>query len=177
MIVIGLSGKKLSGKDTVFMLLKESMINLTIERVAFADALKQEVAELLKVDVATIEQQKSRFRGILQWYGTDWRRADDENYWIKRAQEKINALAGTSDVVVVTDVRFPNEAELVRSNDGLLVRINRQGPSTDTHSSETAMDGYTPDLVIDNTGTLDALKANVSLLAKIIQLSSFKKAA
>lgn len=173
MKIIGLSGRKQSGKDTLFGLLKESLPDLKVERVAFADALKREVAHACGVTVEQIEREKSRWRGLLQHWGTEFRRHDNENYWIDRAREKIETERGLgADVTVVTDVRFENEAGMVRDMGGLLVRIVRHGAgAADSHSSETSMDNQPYDLSIDNTGTLEALKSNVQLLARIIQLS------
>lgn len=174
MKIIGLSGRKQSGKDSLFGLLKESLPDLKVERVAFADALKQEVAHACGVTVEQIEREKSRWRGLLQHWGTEFRRHDNESYWIDRARDKIEAMRGCgADVAVITDVRFENEASMVRDMGGLLVRIVRNQPSqSDSHPSETAMDNQPYDITIDNTGTLDALRSNVQLLARIIQLSS-----
>lgn len=45
--------------------------------------------------------------------------------------------------VVITDVRYPNEADAIREAGGTLVRIVRPGVDDgDTHASETALDGY-----------------------------------
>ena len=62
--------------------------------------------------------------------------------------------------VVLTDVRFPNEAEAIQAAGGRLVRVVRPGQDTsDQHISETALDDLVADVEIQNDGTLDELRA------------------
>lgn len=65
---------------------------------------------------------------------------------------------------IVTDTRFPNEADAIREAGGVMIRINGnpaglQGDGTrdDNHISETALDDYEFDLVIENDRDLAAL--------------------
>lgn len=69
---------------------------------------------------------------------------------------------------LITDVRFPNEAEALRGNGMALVRINRN-PDTGTHPSETSLDHYGRfDFEISNTGTLqDLFEYACNLLSRI----------
>ena len=75
---------------------------------------------------------------------------------------------------IITDTRFPNEADAVKSRDGINIRINRLNKELlDTnekfndefnkhhHPSETALDNYTFDYVIDNNGTIEDLIVKV----------------
>jgi hypothetical protein len=164
MTLIGLSGRKRSGKDTVCDLVRDLHPG-RVTRIAFADALKEEVAQLLGVTVTEIEADKARYRGILQWWGTEWRRHQDPLYWIKRTAEKIERIRAdrSADVVVVTDVRFLNEALLIEDLGGALLRVSRPGADTDpdAHSSETALDNYQFRYVIRNHGTLADLRNDV----------------
>ena len=71
--------------------------------------------------------------------------------------------------VVVTDVRFPNEADLIDEFGGHTVRVLRPSAEVDdTHPSETALDHYPVDLTIENVGTLEDLQAK----ARDLMLSS-----
>lgn len=157
-IVIGLSGKKRAGKDFACAAMRSKgwEDGIDVHRLAFADALKQELADACGVDVQFIEENKDAFRLGLQWWGTQWRRGlCRQEYWLDKASE---ALAKTgSPVVVVPDVRFPNEAQWIKSNGGVLVRINRTSglrPAEDAHESETALDNYESfDFVFENDMT------------------------
>jgi hypothetical protein len=156
--LIGLIGKKGSGKDTVCRMIQERYPNAV--RLAFADALKEEVASALGVSVDFIESHKTNFRLILQGWGTEFRRElCSPNYWIEKLQAKLSAHSDSP--VIITDVRFRNEAELVSSNGGLIVRVMRsQCAEPDSHRSETELDSITA-LTIQNSGTLDDLSADV----------------
>ncbi len=62
--------------------------------------------------------------------------------------------------VVITDVRYPNEADAIRDAGGTLIRIVRPGADDgDTHASETALDDYPVDDVVTNTGSVFELEA------------------
>lgn len=66
---------------------------------------------------------------------------------------------------IITDMRFPNEMEAVRSRGGITVRVNRAKAVPrihQLHESETALDGAQFDYTIDNNGTLKDLLANLS---------------
>ena len=91
---------------------------------------------------------------LLQWWGTEYRRKQDNQYWVKRWRASINPQA---DIVITTDMRFRNEAAAVKEADGFtvnVVRLNQDGtPYVDpsrpaTHPSEIDMDGYNYDAYI-----------------------------
>lgn len=144
-LVLGLSGKKRSGKNTVYFMLK--LLNDEDEtgkvvKVSMADALK-EIARNLGWD----GRKDERGRKVLQFLGTEVGRNIDSEYWTKRAEERIQkAIDRGAQVVVIPDIRFPNEVEMVRKFEGKLWRIRRPAVETmqngDNHASETALDGY-----------------------------------
>lgn len=157
--VIGISGKIGTGKSSV----AEA---IGFERKSFASFLREEVSRFLgclpewtkenkesrfrlphetlqKLKVDTPEKDILTVREILQRWGTDYRRAQDPDYWVKQ----MRAFASSRpEPLVIDDVRFPNEAELVHELGGLLVRIEpfdgwQPGPFAN-HESETALDAY-----------------------------------
>ena len=67
---------------------------------------------------------------------------------------------------VITDVRFPDEAQAIKDWGGVLWRVDRPGlVGGDGHASETAMDDYRGwDEVIVNDGTIAELRAKVGRL-------------
>lgn len=95
-------------------------------------------------------------RRVLQYWGTEIRRKDDENYWVKIALTKIISLLNAGEVVFVTDARFTNEVEALRGAGGVIVRLEisqeeqarrikeRDGiqisEEAKAHSSETDLD-------------------------------------
>lgn len=162
-LIIGISGKKRSGKDTVADFIMQCLPQGTlIHRSAFANALKHEVAEACDVPVNVIEQNKERFRTMLQWWGTEFRRQFcRDDYWLIRMEEDI--LRSCAHVALITDVRFPNELQYVEERAGITVRVSRLGSSlaTDAHASETALDNADFDFRIPNHGDLFSLETKV----------------
>ena len=70
---------------------------------------------------------------------------------------------------VITDCRFENEAMAVKSQGGIVVRINRPGVHpVNAHGSEVGLDNYLFDYVINNDGTLDELRREVQVLLEYI---------
>lgn len=103
-------------------------------------------------------------RQIMQWWGTEFRRAKDTSYWISRAMQRIKRLHKQGKSVVVTDVRFPDEAEAVRSMGGLIWQVWRPGVDVadGAHASETHGREFSPEYVIDNDEGLDELRIEVA---------------
>jgi hypothetical protein len=131
--IIGLAGFARVGKDT----LASIMLGLVRPsyRVAFADALKDEVAQLHHVDARTADAaEKERIRPLLIEHG-ELRRREDPAYWMRRAFETMDRLE--PGVVVVTDVRYPNEAEAIRERGGFVALLQRPGISA-VHATEAA---------------------------------------
>jgi|8_EtaG_2_1085327.scaffolds.fasta_scaffold09693_3 hypothetical protein len=169
-MVIGVSGKKRSGKDTVGGMVIDLLHNrrspLPARRVAFADELKREVSEVTGVSLAEIEMDKDRWRPMLQWWGVEFRRYyNGEDYWIRQMRLNLCANADDEDgsmFSVITDVRLKNEADYIRDHGGFLIRVNRETSNDDSHSSETELDDYNRfHRVIENNGSLDDLREKV----------------
>lgn len=188
--LIGMIGRRRSGKDSLASTLVDE---LGYDRVAFADPLREAALALnplvgpasipgdlvsgyrrLSEVVECLGWERAKdsvpdVRGILQRLGTDAIRALDSEFWVRTALARV---AESDAPVVLTDCRFPNEAEAIRLAGGYLVRVVRPGATTaddvDLHPSETALDDYPEDFYVDNSGTLDDLAANArDLIARL----------
>ena len=110
--------------------------------------------------------KKSTIRDIMQVLGTDLLRQNFNN------NIHVAATLGSikeNEKVIITDLRFPNELEAIKDRGGITIRINRPcsvcggvgyhkldcRPSE--HISETALDNYEFDYVIENDGTIGDL--------------------
>ena len=185
---IGLIGRARSGKDTIAAYL---MREHGYVRVGFADAVKD--AALALDPIVTItpyadeghkggtwrlsdlvhvfgwEMAKDEYpevRRILQRLGDEaGRQIHGENTWVDQARYKIRAAWIQGSPVVVSDVRYPNEADLLREAGLTLVKVERctiVGQSvTDSHASEAFVDTLSPDVVISNDGTIKDLETQV----------------
>lgn len=124
-------------------------------------------------------------RSLMQRFGTESIRALDDGFWVRTAMRKaVDLIEGgllTSidgeiweperepQPVVITDCRFPNEAEAIVNAGGALVVIERPGlPDNDTHASENAWREIVPDYVIHNDGTLDELRQKAVKVAAYV---------
>lgn len=189
MKIIGLIGKKKSGKTTVANYIVELLHPRVVSVVGFADALKKEVAYMLlqtecseqleagfledteraiENTLKHIEVCKSNYRLLLQWWGTDYRRKMfDENYWVRKVEQTIQS-DNLSDVLIVPDVRFFNESNMIKKQEGVLIKIVRDDleASIDGHQSETEMDSIDFDYVIPNDGDIQDLKFSVRNLLR-----------
>ena len=102
-------------------------------------------------------------RQILQWWGTEYRRAQRESYWIDKVRDRI--LSNGSLGWVITDVRFQNEADLVQELGGQLGLVLRPGiEPVANHVSEEFWQTCSPDIVIQNDGTLEGLQSTVNVI-------------
>lgn len=160
MKLIGLTGKKRAGKDTVAQILSTYVEKpLHFQRIGFADALKQEVRQACGITLRELEQNKEAFRLILQGWGTDFRRnLCSQDYWIDRMSLYMRRDA---ELIVIPDVRFLNEADFVLKNGGEVWRVERRPVDIDFHISESELDDYEVSAVIDNTSTIEQLKLRV----------------
>jgi hypothetical protein len=152
--IIGIAGKKQSGKDTVCNILKTMIGWEKCFRVAFADELKDEIAKAIRMDREYINKHKENFRLILQGWGTDFRRKlCGEDYWIKKWHDKVcYMLSEMPNCTIITpDVRFQNEADIIHQMGGIVIGINTDGfpPLIDTHDSEQLL--FPVDFEISNT--------------------------
>lgn len=93
-------------------------------------------------------------RQIMQWWGTEYRRRKDPNYWVSKARQTVNWTLKTlrASAIVLTDVRFDNEAELVRSLGGEIWQVKRPGcdVASGAHTSEVTGAAFAPSVVINN---------------------------
>jgi hypothetical protein len=102
---------------------------------------------------------------LLQWWGTEYRRTQDPEYWVKALVKGINPKA---DIVLVTDMRFENEATTIKKIGGYTVQVSRLNvdgtPFVDPmrpadHISEIQLGGYNYDFKITvKTGDLVLLE-------------------
>ena len=111
------------------------------------------VDEIVSSGLLTFEEMT--VREFLQKLGTDALRDNlHRDIWV-------NALFADykePDNWIITDVRFPNEAQAIKDKGGIVIRIERGEQNTENlHISETALDDWEFDYVINNNGSLEQL--------------------
>lgn len=176
MYLIGLSGKKLSGKDTVANMIIASFPEGEAVRIGFADCLKEEISIRFGVSIEEINKNKDRWRMLMQWYGTEYRRWDDPDYWVKKLYAKILDLKRADKkikLVIVADVRFKNEANHIVDVGGELWRVKRAQLDGDVHTSETDLDNFENfSIELTNNSSLDELSVQVNEACLVRHINS-----
>ena len=210
-MIIGVVGLIGAGKDTM----ADYLVNIhQFRRESFANTLKDAVSAVFGWDRDLLEGRTRHSREwreqvdawwadrlnmpeltprwVLQYWGTEvMRRGFHDDIWIASIENKIR---NSSDNVVLSDCRFPNEIASIRNAGGRIVRTCRgadpewfhaaevvnRGPTLNlswasnrsvldnfkVHASETAWVGTDFDHVLDNNGTMDQLYAQVDKIVK-----------
>ena len=210
-MIIGVCGFIGSGKDTV----ADYLTNFHgFRRESFANSLKDAVAHVFGWDRTMLEGRTKQAREwreqvdpwwanrlnmptltprwVLQYWGTEvCRKAFHDDIWIAALENK---LRNSTDDIVISDCRFPNEIKSIKDAGGIVVRVHR-GPEPEwydaavsvnkgdrgnmnwalsrakiealgIHASETAWVGTEFDIVLDNNSTIDELTAQVKDLVE-----------
>jgi hypothetical protein len=72
---------------------------------------------------------------------------------------------------IITDVRFPNEAQAIKDRDGIIIRVDRPGVSPiNDHPSEIGLDGWKFDYTVPNISDIFDLKQSVENILKHAKL-------
>lgn len=221
-VLLAVSGKFGSGKDTSAPKLMEELGAAVTQHEFFARPLKDEVQQVIDIlaasetlqegvlklsatmgakvnlmdvvagylyagvqagEITSSYQRTPEVRSALQFWGTEVRRAQDEDYWVKRAMQSTLALLAAGVSVFVTDARFINEIEAILSVDGYAVRLDisrevqkeriklRDGiiPTEEAlnHKSETELDNFEHFSARVNTDELDKAQVVQEVLRQL----------
>lgn len=167
MKVICISGKAQHGKDTVAGILEELLTDegYSVLVAHYADLVKY----VCKTFFGWNGVKDDYGRGLLQYVGTDIVRRQAPDYWVGFMRDMLSFFRDEWDYVLIPDCRFPNELAYL-TEAGLEVthlRVVRPGfesplsQEQQKHPSETALDGVRPDYMIENSGSIDDLRAAV----------------
>jgi DNA polymerase III delta prime subunit len=168
MKIIGISGHKGSGKTTA----AECLERETFQRgssikgsyiIGFADAIKESYCDMFgleSVEPRDLNQQDVKncehlcgktHRQMLQEYGCAMRAIWDD-VWVEAWRKLIRFGDQSDDLIIIPDVRFPNEVRAIHDIDGHVIRLTRTPFPEDKHESETALDNWTNfNAIIDNS--------------------------
>jgi len=208
---IGVCGFIGSGKDTI----ADYLTNFHgYRRESFANSLKDCVAQVFGWDRTMLEGRTKSAREwreqvdpwwakrlnmphltprwVLQYWGTEvCRKGFNDDIWIAALEHK---LLNSTDNIVISDCRFPNEIKSIKDAGGLVIRVVR-GPEPEwyedainanrgergnlswatsrhklekagIHASETAWVGTEFDAVLDNNNSIDDLYSQIRELIK-----------
>lgn len=192
MAVVGLSGLKGAGKDEA----AKPLIEQGWKKLAFADPLREMLYTLNPIvkmgppmerafapmgqrqeytrwqeylDVVGYDEAKkhTEVRRLMQVFGTDvMREMYRQDAWVDLAERTIEA--DPYQDWVLTDVRFDDEAEMVRRQGGCMIRIQRNGLVADGHQSEEGVRDDLVDVIMPNNGTVDSLHRQMRSVVDLV---------
>lgn len=172
-MIIGFTGKARSGKNTSADLLRGLAIT-NIKEIAFADLMKSFAEKAFGWDLKTMDKDVPADNGVvprefLQHFGTEYMREKWlDTVWVDVVERQ---LSEADDVLyIITDVRFNNEAEMIKRRGGYIIEVVRSEQSNMSHKSEN---GIRPDLIdytISNNATLLDLENNIRRVYNTILL-------
>jgi hypothetical protein len=170
--IIGLTGPAGCGKTFVASMVPDAVV------VGLADPIYAALASILGIPETVLRQRATKERPIewlgksprqlLQTLGTDWGRTlVAEDLWLRIARRRIEELAAAgATTIVIENVRFDNEADMVRIEMGGEVWLVDRRPATEAspHVSEAGLSPGLIDRVVDNTGTPEQTRAIVAAI-------------
>ena len=109
-------------------------------------------------------------RHLMQTLGTEWAQHQiHKDFWVAAFGERLDSALREGRSVVVDDLRFPHEYDYLVSRGALIVRVDRPTAiASNTHESEGLLNDKACSAVLENTGSLRALReAALSLLQPI----------
>jgi hypothetical protein len=186
-IVVGFGFQARHGKDTAVKAIVDAREkSMDVRRYAFADALKREVNDAASANggmQGIINRMRNvmpdwvvydpnpdmtdplcplgKQRTLLQWWGTEYRRRTDPYYWVKQLYKTLQKE--DPQVALISDMRFPNEFQWVKSLDGRTVKVVRcdfyDAALNTGHESECALkDAVFDYTILAGDGQVDHLK-------------------
>lgn len=167
--LIGIVGRKRSGKDTLAGFIRKMSPGTRV--LSFAGPLKQACKHAYHLSDEQLDGTKDVIdhrwgmtpREMMKSLGVAYFRSRDEEHWTKNMSFRLEGLKNVT--VVISDIRFQNEAAFVREHGGVLIHLSRDLESnSDDHVSEQTTDAIECDHYIRNDGSLEDLRANVRMV-------------
>ena len=166
--IIGLTGNMGSGKSTTATILKKLAGPAHIIKFA------QPLYDMQEFIYARAGLEPVKDRRLLQWLGTEWGRSIKRDLWVDIWKEDVaECLERNKDAIVICDdVRFDEEAQVIKDMGGKVVRlvsdVTRIDKVNTGHDSEKGVLNSLVDATIYNNGSLEDLELNVKYLLGIV---------
>lgn len=173
-VVVCISGKAQSGKDTAASMMKACMEEKghSVVIIHYADLLKF----ICTTYFGWNGKKDEDGRTLLQFIGTDVVRTRKPDFWVNFVSNLLDLFHEAWDYVIIPDTRFPNEIDRIQDAGYLVFHLKLRRPGFDNHLSqeqqkhisETALDSIYPNYIISNSGALSDLKKEVESITEVI---------
>lgn len=170
-MLIGIAGKKRTGKDTVADVMM-NVFDAPIQYFAFAHHLKAMCHITFGTPMKAFHDPSMK-ESLPSKYGTprgqmitlsDLIKGEyGEDFFVDIVRDQLfsSRLLHPECHHVVTDVRYPNEAAMIRDLGGVILHVLRETGTGSDHSSEAGLPIGHRDFVVENTGTIEELERKV----------------
>lgn len=185
MVLIGLAGKAGVGKDTAADYLQAKF---DFVRYALASPIKEAIKAMFGLTDRHFERDMKEVvipwigkspRQLAQLLGTEYgRNLIGEDIWLRMAKQRIMAAADVgAPGLVITDVRFDNEADMIRNAGGRIIHVWRDfAKPVAAHLSEAGVKIDSRDYVLRNNGSISVLFCGIEqIIGSIAFINKFAK--
>ena len=162
-MIAGFTGKAGAGKTTA----AQTMIDEAISAMAFGTATLMSFAEpikrVAKESFGWDGQKDEKGRRLLQVIGTEAGREYNPGIWIDALMKKADE-SGNNTLVCIDDVRFDNEAEVIRERGGHVFAVEGRISNLGLNAAHASERGVDEELITDtlrNDGTREALRERI----------------
>jgi hypothetical protein len=133
-----------------------------------------------RFSTADLVEKQMTVRDFLQKLGTDSIRDGlHTNAWVNALMSDyigmydLDTDKTTYPNWVITDTRFPNEAEAIKKANGIIIRVERPGVKPiNNHPSEVSLDNWNFDHTIINDSSVEALAEKVKQILQFYKIIS-----
>lgn len=167
--LIGFCGPAGAGKTTAALALVATLPDCC--RLSFADPIRAMLYSLGlgPEDLQTYKEKPHPLLGgktprfAMQTLGTEWaRQTICDDLWLRVARQRALTALQDQATVVFDDVRFDNEAQMIRRLGGIIIKVTRPDlPQSSAHASEA---GLTPALINTTIEAIDPAHLRTQLL-------------
>lgn len=176
-LIIGIAGYARTGKTTAATILEREGV---FAHLSFAEPIRRFATEVFKTfdpDFDLERDKELRYtlsgygplttpRGFMQLMGTEFgRKMIDPDLWVKLALARASRYLDSGVSVVISDVRFPNEAHAIRNAGGVVIWLNRPGCGAAEHASEQGLPADLIDFIVHNDADIPRLRKGILSLA------------
>lgn len=179
-MLIGIQGKKHVGKDTTAGFIAAQLLSRgrAATLVAFADPLKQVASSISGIPLEWFYDQNLKEvvfpginktpRQIMEEANGPFKKFWGDGVFVYPVARMWSQCQKDGTPLVVTDVRFQSEADWVREQGGVIVRVHRKTGSRSTAVSEVGLPPHPKDFVITNNGSKSQLESKVRYLVNTL---------
>ena len=173
-LIVGIGHRRRMGKDTVAEMIRSKLraAGVNVFRDAFAWNLKQVTRQMFGyagLDDNSVYESRPELREIVLpaigmsprdlWIDVGNRmREIDPDVWIRGVLDNPAYVSGS--VLLISDVRYPNEVKAIRARGGAVIKVIRSGVPESSDVADSALAGMKMgawDRVVLNDADIDAL--------------------